>query len=229
MLFSSPLQHSRYASFLRPPPNRTEIEKQNFPPPRSRVRNSPLTLAIAVIGEAPPQTHFFPLSVVGSHSCTSPLYSLLVTPFFSPSNVRFNSRRFPSHFTHSAVVRPTVAAILLGLSAATPCCTYVSSTDYDDDLVHDDTHGSMAMATTTTTTTGDDARSTMRADRDHTICSKNSSNRALIEFLIPCHYRQDVADAQNFLIRKVALHWTRRELPKILTEEQLCDFVETVT
>lgn len=106
MLFSSPLQHSRYASFLRPPPNRTEIEKQNFPSPRSRVRNSPLTLAIAVIGEAPPQTHFFPLSVVGSHSCTSPLYSLLVTPFFSPSNVRFNSRRFPSHFTHSAVVRP---------------------------------------------------------------------------------------------------------------------------
>lgn len=72
MLFSSPLQHSRYASFLRPPPNRTEIEKQNFPPPRSRVRNSPLTLAIAVIGEAPPQTHFFPLLVVGSHSCTSP-------------------------------------------------------------------------------------------------------------------------------------------------------------
>lgn len=36
MLFSSPLQHSRYASFLRPPPNRTEIEKQNFPPPRAR-------------------------------------------------------------------------------------------------------------------------------------------------------------------------------------------------
>lgn len=61
-----------------------------------------------------------------------------------------------------------------------------------------------------------------------TICSKNSSNRALIEFLIPCHYRQDVADAQNFLIHKVALHWTRRELPKILTEE-LGDFVETVT
>lgn len=60
MLFSSPLQHSRYASFLRPLPNRTEIEKQKFPPPRSRVRNSPLTLAIAVIGEAPPQTHFFP-------------------------------------------------------------------------------------------------------------------------------------------------------------------------
>lgn len=84
--------------------------------------------------------------------------------------------------------------------------------------------------TTTTTTTGDDARSTMRAEEITlmTICSKNSSNRALIEFLIPCHYRQDVADAQNFLIHKVALHWTRRELPKILTEE-LCDFVETVT
>lgn len=227
MLFSSPLQHSRYASFLRPPPNRTEIEKQNFPPPRSRVRNSPLTLAIAVIGEAPPQTHFFP-----AFGCWvtllyfSTLLALLVTPFFSPSNVRFNSRRFPSHFTHSAVVRPTVAAILLGLSAATPCCTYVSSTD---------------STTTTSSTTIHTVlwlwrrrsrlammRALRCAQRDHTICSKNSSNRALIEFLIPCHYRQDVADAQNFLIRKVALHWTRRELPKILTEE-LCDFVETVT
>lgn len=127
------------------------------------VRNSPLTLAIAVIGEAPPQTHFFPLLVVGSHSCTSPLYSLLVTPFFAQQcALQLSSVSVALYTLCSTIDRRCYSSWLVGgdplHTSRRPTTTTTSSTTI---------HGSMAMATTTTTTTGDDARSTMRAERSH--------------------------------------------------------------
>lgn len=84
-----------------------------------------------------------------------------MTPFF-------NSRRFPSHFTHSAS-RPSLLFFLACVGGGDPLHVYVSSTDFDD-LVHDDTHGSMAMATTTTSM----MRALRSAQRDHTLLIRNN-------------------------------------------------------
>lgn len=169
--------------------SKNQIEKQNF---SSQQQNSPLTLAI--VGEAPPQTHyFFWLVVDRSH-----LYTLLGDSFLYraallaalPAPFLLQTARFP-HFTHSSSFLRYILFTLLFLCLA---------------------HGS------TSSRRFYDCAAALAS-----ICFGNSSKRALIEGLRSRTNLQALGSSLKIPIpagTAGTVHSTRRELPKICTPDR---------